>query len=131
VLAAALFAIIIRLLPLQEVYRSIEWQVIFFIAGMYVASLGMVHTGLAALIGKSGLGLIAIQVRWDLRQQHSSLCHPDPNLWAVRPQPLCRPHCHQRRDPFQHKSTGNCSCSLQSDVLHHFLLRWLTRSTSS
>ena len=58
VLAAALFAIIIGLLPLQEVYRSIEWQVIFFIAGMYVASLGMVHTGLAALIGNSGLGLI-------------------------------------------------------------------------
>jgi di/tricarboxylate transporter len=58
VLAAALFAIIIGLLPLQEVYRSIEWQVIFFIAGMYVASLGMVHTGLAALIGNNGLGLI-------------------------------------------------------------------------
>jgi di/tricarboxylate transporter len=58
VLAAALFAIIIGLLPLQEVYRSIEWQVIFFIAGMYVASLGMVHTGLAALIGNTGLGLI-------------------------------------------------------------------------
>ncbi|MCJ7435609.1 MAG: hypothetical protein MUO77_19170 [Anaerolineales bacterium] len=58
VLAAALFAIIIGLLPLQEVYRSIEWQVIFFIAGMYAASLGMVHTGLAALIGNSRLALI-------------------------------------------------------------------------
>jgi di/tricarboxylate transporter len=40
------------------VYRSIEWQVIFFIAGMYVASLGMVNTGLAAFIGRSALGLI-------------------------------------------------------------------------
>jgi di/tricarboxylate transporter len=58
VLAAALFAILARLLPLQEVYRSIEWQVIFFIAGMYVASLGMVHTGLANLIGLDVINLI-------------------------------------------------------------------------
>ncbi len=58
VLAAALFAILVRLLPLQEVYRSIEWQVIFFIAGMYVASLGMIHTGLASLVGSSVISLI-------------------------------------------------------------------------
>jgi len=58
VLAAALFAILVRLLPLQEVYRSIEWQVIFFIAGMYVASLGMIHTGLANLIGRGAISLI-------------------------------------------------------------------------
>jgi di/tricarboxylate transporter len=58
VLAAALFAILVRLLPIQEVYRSIEWQVIFFIAGMYVASLGMVHTGLANLIGLDVINLI-------------------------------------------------------------------------
>ena len=58
VLAAALFAIVVRLLPLQEVYRSIEWQVIFFIAGMYVASLGMIHTGLASLVGSSIISLI-------------------------------------------------------------------------
>ena len=58
VLAAALFAILLRLLPLQEVYRAVEWQVIFFIAGMYVASLGMIHTGLANLIGQSAINLI-------------------------------------------------------------------------
>jgi di/tricarboxylate transporter len=58
VLAAALFAIVLRLLPLQEVYRSIEWQVIFFIAGMYVASLGMIHTGLANLIGRGVINLM-------------------------------------------------------------------------
>lgn len=58
VLAAALFAILTRLLPLQEVYRSIEWQVIFFIAGMYVASLGMIHTGLANLIGSNVISLM-------------------------------------------------------------------------
>ena len=58
VLAAALLAILLRLLPVQEVYRSIEWQVIFFIAGMHVASLGMVHTGLANLIGQAAIGLL-------------------------------------------------------------------------
>jgi di/tricarboxylate transporter len=58
VLAAALLAILFGLLPIQEVYRSIEWQVIFFIAGMYAASLSMVHTGLAAFIGNTALGLI-------------------------------------------------------------------------
>jgi len=59
VLAAALFAIVIGLFPIQEAYRSIEWQVIFFIAGMYAASLGMVHTGLASLIGRAAIGLLA------------------------------------------------------------------------
>jgi di/tricarboxylate transporter len=58
VLAAALLAILLRLLPVEEVYRSIEWQVIFFIAGLYVASLGMVHTGLAGLIGRTAIGLL-------------------------------------------------------------------------
>ncbi|MFN8412738.1 MAG: SLC13 family permease [Anaerolineales bacterium] len=58
VLSVALLAILLGLLPIQEVYRSIEWQVIFFIAGMYVASLGMVHTGLASLIGQFVINLI-------------------------------------------------------------------------
>ncbi len=58
VLAAALLAILLRLLPVEEIYRSIEWQVIFFIAGLYVASLGMVHTGLAGLIGHTAIGLL-------------------------------------------------------------------------
>ncbi len=58
VLAAALLAILLQLLPVQEVYHSIEWQIIFFIAGMYIASLGMVHTGLANLIGQAAIGLI-------------------------------------------------------------------------
>jgi di/tricarboxylate transporter len=58
VLAAALLAILLGLLPIQEVYRSIEWQVIFFIAGMYVASLGMVHTGLAGIVGRAVIGFL-------------------------------------------------------------------------
>ena len=40
VLAAALLAVLLGLLSIQEAYRSVEWEVIFFIAGMYVASLG-------------------------------------------------------------------------------------------
>ena len=58
VLASALIAILLGLLPIQEAYRSIEWQVIFFIAGMYVASLGMVNTGLATLIGQNVIYLL-------------------------------------------------------------------------
>lgn len=58
VLAAALLAILMGLLPIQEIYRSIEWQVIFFVAGLYVASLGMVDTGLADLIGRATLRLL-------------------------------------------------------------------------
>ncbi len=55
VFAAALIAILIGYLPVQEVYRSIEWQFIFFIAGMYAASLAIVRTGLASLIGMKAL----------------------------------------------------------------------------
>ncbi len=55
VFAAALLAILIGYLPVQEVYRSVQWQIIFFIAGMYVASVGMVRTGLADLVGRNVL----------------------------------------------------------------------------
>jgi len=55
VLAAALVILLFRLLPIQEAYRSVEWQVIFFIAGMYAASLAMINTGLAGLIGRNSL----------------------------------------------------------------------------
>ena len=69
VLAAAALALLFGLLPMQDAYRSIEWQVVFFIAGMYAASLSMVNTGLAGLVGRSviqmianggGLGLVAV-----------------------------------------------------------------------
>ena len=58
VLSAAVFTLLIGLLPVQEAYRSVEWQVIFFIAGMYVASRGMVNTGLAALVGRNALEVL-------------------------------------------------------------------------
>jgi len=59
VLAAAVASILLGLLPIQEAYRSVEWQVIFFIAGMYAASLAMINTGLAVLVGNSTLELLA------------------------------------------------------------------------
>jgi di/tricarboxylate transporter len=57
-LAAALMAVLLGLLPIQEAYRSIEWQIIFFIAGLYAASLAMVDTGLAGWIGRFTIGLL-------------------------------------------------------------------------
>jgi di/tricarboxylate transporter len=58
VLAAAVATMLLGLLPIQEAYRSIEWQVIFFIAGMYAASLAMVNTGLATWVGENALAPI-------------------------------------------------------------------------
>jgi di/tricarboxylate transporter len=58
VLAAALLAILLGLLSIQEAYRSVEWQVIFFIAGMYTASLAMINTGLASFIGQHAIGML-------------------------------------------------------------------------
>jgi di/tricarboxylate transporter len=61
IFTAALITVLLGLLPVQDLYRSIEWQVVFFIAGMYAASLGMVHTGLAALIGRNALEVVGNQ----------------------------------------------------------------------
>jgi len=58
ILSAALLAILLRLIPLQDTYRAIEWPVLFFIAGMYVASLAMVQSGLATWIGQGVLSLL-------------------------------------------------------------------------
>jgi di/tricarboxylate transporter len=58
VLSAALLAILLRLIPLQDIYRAIEWPVLFFIAGMYVASLAMVQSGLAPWMGQGVLSLL-------------------------------------------------------------------------
>lgn len=38
---------------LDEVYRSIEWRVIFLVAGMLPISLAMIHTGLAERVGQA------------------------------------------------------------------------------
>lgn len=57
-LVGALLAILLGVLPKEEIYKTIEWQAIFLIAGMYAVSLAMVETGLAALVGDGVLALV-------------------------------------------------------------------------
>jgi di/tricarboxylate transporter len=58
VLAAALLAVLLGLLSIQDAYRSVEWEVIFFIVGMYAASLAMINTGLASFVAQGALDLL-------------------------------------------------------------------------
>ena len=67
-LTAAVLALLLKMLTVEEAYRSVEWQVVFLIAGMYVVSEAMVETRLADLLGSAllpairpfgGLGLAA------------------------------------------------------------------------
>ncbi len=57
-LSAASLALLLNLLPVQEAYRAIEWQVLFFVAGMSAASRAMVNTGLATLIAQGVVRLL-------------------------------------------------------------------------
>jgi di/tricarboxylate transporter len=59
-LAAATTVLITHLIPVQEAYRSMEWPVIIFVAGMSVASLAMVNTGLAAFVGQHTINALGI-----------------------------------------------------------------------
>jgi di/tricarboxylate transporter len=56
-LAAAVLTLILKILPVEETYQSVEWQAVFLIAGMYAVSLAMVQTGLADLLGKTMIAL--------------------------------------------------------------------------
>ena len=58
VLAGALAIILAKVLTMEEAYRSIEWQAIFLIAGLYTVSLAMVQTGLADLLGNAMVRLV-------------------------------------------------------------------------
>lgn len=51
-LAAALLVVLFGLFTMEEAYRTMEWQAIFLIAGMYSVSLAMVNTGLAETVGR-------------------------------------------------------------------------------
>jgi di/tricarboxylate transporter len=68
ILGGALLLILFGGISMDEAYRSVEWQAIFLIAGMYAVSRAMVATGLADLFGGTvvhllmpwgGLGLAA------------------------------------------------------------------------
>ncbi len=56
-LAGAVLILLLGVLKMEEVYRAVEWQAIFLIAGMYAVSLAMVQTGLAGTLGK---GMLAV-----------------------------------------------------------------------
>jgi di/tricarboxylate transporter len=58
-LAGALLLILSRVLDMEEAYRSIKWQAIMLVAGMYSVSLAMVNTGLAQSIGQHLLSLVS------------------------------------------------------------------------
>lgn len=55
VLCAATLALTFGLLPLQEAYRAVEWQVIFFVAGMSAISQAMNFTGLSAMLARQAV----------------------------------------------------------------------------
>jgi uncharacterized protein with PhoU and TrkA domain len=58
VLAAALVAVVGGFVSMRDAYRSIEWEIIIFVAGMHAASLAMINTGLAARLGAAAIDLL-------------------------------------------------------------------------
>ncbi len=58
VFSGALIILLLKFISMEEAYRSIEWQAIFLITGMYAVSQAMVQTGLAGLLGKGMLALV-------------------------------------------------------------------------
>lgn len=57
-LAAAVAALLLGRLTLEDAYHSVEWQAVFLIAGMYVVSEAMLATRLADLLGSSILQIV-------------------------------------------------------------------------
>jgi di/tricarboxylate transporter len=57
-LIGALIIILLKAINIEEAYKSIHWQAIFLIAGMYSVSLAMVETGLAEQIAKMLIGVL-------------------------------------------------------------------------
>ncbi|HEY9152849.1 MAG TPA: SLC13 family permease [Anaerolineales bacterium] len=57
-LASAVLALLLGKLSVEDAYRSVEWQAVFLIAGMYVVSDAMVETHLADLLGNVMLPLV-------------------------------------------------------------------------
>ncbi len=57
-LLAALLVVLLKLVNMDDAYRSIEWSAVFLIGGMYAVSQAMVQTGLAGEMGQA-LGALA------------------------------------------------------------------------
>lgn len=58
-LLAAIILIVVGLITMEEAYRTMEWQAIILIAGMYPVSLAMVNTGLASSLGDVVVKVVA------------------------------------------------------------------------
>ena len=126
VLATALLAILLGLLPIWEAYQSIEWQIIFFIAGMYVASLGMINTGLASLIGRGVIRLVGNAGSARTRRSRIFACSCADTIdgkssYGFRG----RTDRDYRRNSSPYKSTGDCCC------VCHWLFRVLSDADGS
>ncbi len=50
-LVGAFYLLLTRVMSVEEAYRSVEWQAVFLIGGMYAVSLAMVQSGLAERFG--------------------------------------------------------------------------------
>jgi len=57
-LTAAVLPLLLNMLTVEEAYRSVEWQAVFLIGGMYVVSVAMVETHLADLFGNALLSVV-------------------------------------------------------------------------
>lgn len=57
-LAGAVILLLSAHVEIEETYRSIEWQAIMLIGGMYSVSMAMVNTGLARWVGQGLLSLV-------------------------------------------------------------------------
>lgn len=58
-LVAAVTMIVAGMISMEEAYRTMEWQAIILIAGMYPVSLAMVNTGLAGVLGEVVVNVLA------------------------------------------------------------------------
>ncbi len=59
VLIGAIVLIVTGFMTMEEAYRTMEWQAIILIAGMYPVSLAMVNTGLAGILGDIVVKVVA------------------------------------------------------------------------
>ena len=98
-LASAVLAILVGKLSMEDAYRSVEWQAIFLIAGMYVVSDAMVETRLADLLGKLSASISeTIRCAGTGSRRVSSDFHFDSNHWRAGDCPDNRADYDQRRD---------------------------------
>jgi di/tricarboxylate transporter len=58
VLAGAMAMVLTRCLPMERAYRSVEWHVIFLVAGLLPLGFAMIDTGLADRVARALAGVV-------------------------------------------------------------------------